>query len=76
EEHAALRVQWVRFVFLLHLQWNHCTQRKPGIHARDFVQPVEGRNPIVPLVGNKCDRASKRVVSTEEGAVLEKEFGC
>ncbi|KAF5319333.1 hypothetical protein D9619_008380 [Psilocybe cf. subviscida] len=43
---------------------------------RRLIRRVNGSNPIVMLVGNKCDRTDEREVSTEEGAALARQFGC
>ncbi|KAJ7721388.1 P-loop containing nucleoside triphosphate hydrolase protein, partial [Mycena metata] len=40
------------------------------------VRRAKRGNPILLLVGNKCDRPLAREVSREEGAVLARQFGC
>ena len=40
------------------------------------IQRVKLGDPIVILVGNKCDKTHDREVSEEEGATLARQFGC
>ncbi|KAF7364519.1 Ras protein [Mycena venus] len=43
---------------------------------RQSVRRAKRGNPILLLVGNKCDRPLDREVSREEGAALARQFGC
>jgi GTPase KRas len=41
-----------------------------------IVQRVKGKNPILILVGNKCDKTDEREVSKEEGIAAARSYGC
>lgn len=83
EEYTALRDQWIRdgeaFMLVYSVSSRSSFTRIRKFHAQvmrvkeDWV----GGNPIVTLVGNKCDReGNDRDVLTREGFALAKELGC
>ena len=41
-----------------------------------YVRRVKGGNPIIILVGNKCDKTRGREVSKADGAALARFYGC
>ncbi|KAF5319590.1 hypothetical protein D9619_008377 [Psilocybe cf. subviscida] len=78
EEHASLREQSVRdghgFVLVYSIASRSTFERLEMFHQ--LIKRIKGDNPIVMLVGNKCDKTYAREVSREEGAALARQFGC
>ncbi|KAJ6565276.1 ras protein [Mycena vulgaris] len=78
EDYAALRDQWVRegqgFILVYSITSRSAFDGLEVFHQS--VRRAKQENPLVLLVGNKCDRSFDREVSREEGAALARRFGC
>ncbi|KAJ7749830.1 ras protein [Mycena maculata] len=78
EEYAMLRDQWIQegqgFVLMYSITSRDSFDAVRA--SRQSVQRMQGENPIMMLVGTKCDKSFERVVSMEEGGVLAKELDC
>ncbi|KAJ7680894.1 ras protein [Mycena polygramma] len=78
EEYATLRDQWVRegqgFILVYSIASRSTFERLEVF--RQSVRRVKGADPILMLVGNKCDKANEREVAKEEGEVLARQIGC
>ncbi|KAJ7071528.1 ras protein [Mycena amicta] len=78
EEYATLRDQWVRegqgFILVYSIASRQTFDRLEIF--RQSVRRAKRGDPILMLVGNKCDKAYEREVSKEEGAALARQFGC
>lgn len=78
EEYATLRDQWVRegqgFILVYSIASRSTFDRLEVF--RQSVKRAKRGDPILMLVGNKCDKAYEREVSKEEGAALARQFGC
>ncbi|KAJ7210629.1 ras protein [Mycena haematopus] len=77
EEHATSWINWEGHGFILMYS---ITSRRSFDRLESFLQVVKrvkGDEPIVVLVGNKCDRPdNEREVSKEEGAARARQLGC
>ncbi|KAJ7672909.1 ras protein [Mycena rosella] len=78
EEYATLRDQWVRegegFILVYSITSRSSFDRLEVFHQ--LVRRAKRGDLILLLVGNKCDQASDREVSKEEGVARVQEFGC
>ncbi|KAF7306636.1 Protein ras-2 [Mycena indigotica] len=78
EEYATLRDQWVRegqgFILVYSIASRQTFDRLEIF--RQSVRRAKRGDPILMLVGNKCDKTYEREVSKEEGAALARQFGC
>ncbi|KAJ6604310.1 ras protein [Mycena vulgaris] len=78
EEYATLRDQWVRegegFILVYSIASRSTFDRLEVF--RQSVRRAKRGDPILMLVGNKCDKTYEREVSKEEGATLARQFGC
>jgi len=78
EEYATLRDQWVRegqgFILVYSIASRSTFDRLEVF--RQSVKRAKRGDPILMLVGNKCDKAYEREVSKEEGAALARQFNC
>jgi GTPase KRas protein len=77
EEYITLRHQWIHdgegFVLVYSISSRSSFARIRRFHEE--IQRVTKTSPVM-LVGNKCDRATEREVSTQEGRALAEELGC
>ncbi|KAJ6507257.1 ras protein [Mycena vitilis] len=78
EEYTTLRDQWVRegqgFILVYSIALRSTFERLEVFH--ESVRRVKGADPVLLLVGNKCDKAYAREVAKEEGEVLARQIGC
>jgi len=78
EEYATLRDQWVRegqgFILVYSIASRSTFDRLEVF--RQSVRRAKRGDPILMLVGNKCDKTYEREVSKEDGAALARQFGC
>ncbi|KAJ7719545.1 ras protein [Mycena maculata] len=78
EEYATLRDQWVRegqgFILVYSITSRTTFDRLEVF--RQSVRRAKRGDPVLILVGNKCDKAYQREVSKEEGAAMARQFGC
>ncbi|KAJ7440527.1 ras protein [Mycena galericulata] len=78
EEYATLRDQWVRegqgFILVYSIASRTTFDRLEVF--RQSVRRAKRGDPVLILVGNKCDKAYQREVSKEEGAAMARQFGC
>lgn len=78
EEYATLRDQWIRegqgFILVYSITSRVSFERIQIF--RQSMSRIKRGNPVFLLVGNKCDKATEREVSHEEGFALAQQFGC
>ncbi|KAF8153611.1 P-loop containing nucleoside triphosphate hydrolase protein [Mycena galopus ATCC 62051] len=80
EEYAFVRNQWIResqgFILVYSIASRSTFDRLEVFRQAIKRNRRRGGEPIMVLLGNKCDKSYEREVSIKEGAALAKEFGC
>ncbi|KAJ7678265.1 ras protein [Mycena polygramma] len=78
EEYDTLRDQWARegqgFILVYSIASRSTFERLEVF--RQSVRRAKGADPVLMLVGNKCDKAYEREVAKEEGELLARQMGC